>query len=111
VKAYIDARGASGSSFRFRLVEDPAHLQTMAGNFLYVRTTRSGFEVVYSGEAGSLTEALSRWAEAKAEHGATGLYMRLNISQATRLDEQADITAQYHPPMNGGETGPGPASA
>ena len=102
MKAYIDARGASGNSFRFRLVEDAAHLQTMAGNFLYVKTTRSGFEVIYSGEAGSLTEAQDRWAEAKSGHGATAIYARLNISQATRLDEQADIAAHYNPPMNGG---------
>ena len=110
MKAYIDARGASGNSFRFRLVEEPAHLQSMAGNFLYVRSTRSGFEVIYSGEVGSLTEAQGRWAEAKADHGATAIYMRLNISQATRLEEQADIAAHYHPPMNGGEAGAGPAS-
>ncbi len=111
MKAYIDARGASGNSFRFRLVEDPAHLQTMAGNFLYVRTTRAGFELVYSGEAGSLTEAMGRWSEAKAQHGATAIYMRLNISQATRLEEQSDIAAHYSPPMNVGEAGAGPASA
>lgn len=102
MKAYIDARGVSGNSFRFRAVEDPAHLQSMAGNFLYVRSTRTGFEVVYSGEGGSLTDALGRWEEAKKDHGATAIYMRLNISQATRLEEQADITAHYNPPMNGG---------
>ena len=109
MKAYIDARGASGNSYRFRLVEDHAHLQTMAGNFLYVQTTRSGFEVVYSGEAGMLTEAQNRWPEAKANHGATAIYVRLNISQATRREEQADIAANYNPPMNAGEPGAGPA--
>ena len=109
----IDVRGASGVTYRFTRFRDGNPLSAMGGNFVYVRPRNAGggegegaAEIVYAGEAQNLlTDARRQWDRAVAEHGATDLFTRLNISERTRRHEHADILAAARPPMNAGEEG------
>ena len=114
----IDVRGASGVAYRFTRFRDGNPLSAMGGNFVYARprTEKGNAEkggggegegapdVIYAGEAQNLlTDARRLWDRAVAEHGATDLFTRLNISERTRRHEHADILAAARPPMNAAE--------
>jgi len=97
----IDMHGASGAVYRFNLIREGRPLSPMGGNYLYVRQSRDGYEVVHAGEGQNLlTDARARWAQAVADHGATDLFMRLNVSERIRRQEHEDILAAARPPMN-----------
>ncbi|WP_297510080.1 hypothetical protein [uncultured Caulobacter sp.] len=97
MKPYIELKGASGAVYRYKLAENGDPGTTIAGNYVYVDARG---DVVYAGEANNLIDAKSRWADARARHGATWLYTRLNVSGASRADEYSDIVIALQPVMN-----------
>ena len=99
----IDVKGASGAVYRFSQFRDGRPLSPMGGNFLYVRETTDGHEIVHAGEGQNLlTDARKRWGEAVSAHGPLHLFTRLNISEHARQREQADIVGAVRPVMNAG---------
>ncbi len=102
MKDQIDLQGASGVQYRFQLCREGRPLSPMGGNYIYVREEMEGqFKVLCCGEGENLlTGARQRWDEAVSMQGASQLYTRLNISQSTRHNENADLVAGYRPPMN-----------
>jgi len=99
VQDLLDLQGASGATYRFRLIADPGELPATSGNYIYVRWRGSAPQVLACGAANSLGAATRRWDEAVRAHGAAGLYIRLNVARAARDQEHADLVAKYRPPM------------
>ena len=95
----LDLLGASGATYRFRLIADPAELPATSGNFVYVRWRGTSAQVFCCGAINSLGGASRRWDEAVRAHGATGLYVRLNVARAVRDQEHADLVGKHRPPM------------
>jgi hypothetical protein len=101
----IDVRGASGVAYRFTRFRTGNPLSAMGGNFIYARLTgdedEGQAELLYAGDAENLlTDARRLWDQAVADHGATDLFTRLNISERVRRAEHADILAAATLPMN-----------
>ncbi len=96
----LDFHGASGSDYRFFLIEQQAVSPT-GGNFIYARQSPDGLAVLLVGEAENLSVlARERWPEAQSQWGATHLFIRLNVTAAMRRREQQDLVEAYAPPMN-----------
>ncbi len=99
---HIDVRGGSGKLYRFRLAENGKPGSAMSGTFAYVRGDPDEHELLFVGETDNLMNgAQERWMEAVDKHRATHLYIRLNISAATRNEELEDILSANAPVMNG----------
>lgn len=96
---HLDLKGASGATYRFRLVAEPGQLPATSGNFVYVRWRGTAPQVFCCGAVNSLTSASQDWDEAVRAHGASGLYVRLNVARASRDEEHADLVAKYQPVM------------
>jgi hypothetical protein len=57
--------------------------------------------IVFAGEADSLASIPDPlWRRAASLHGATHLYVRLNLFRQARLREQADLVLAARPVMN-----------
>lgn len=96
----FDFAGASGQTYRYTLLEGQT-IWPSGGNYLYVKKTKTGPQVIFAAETESLFRGYgSRWEEAKSEHGATDVFLRLNVTGAVRRAERDDIVAHYQPPMN-----------
>lgn len=90
----IDVKGASGAVYRFTRFRDGNPLSAMGGNFVYAREDGDGSSILFAGEAQNLlTGAAFDWDRAVRDFAADGLYTRLNISEAVRRREHADIAA------------------
>jgi hypothetical protein len=100
VQDHLDLQGASGATYRFRLIAETGELPATSGNFVYVRWRGQTPQVFCCGAINSLSAASRAWDEAVRTHGVTGLYVRLNVARARRDEEHADLTAKYRPPMN-----------
>jgi hypothetical protein len=97
----FDFTGQSGTAYRYTRLEDGQLMWPSGGNFLYVRQGDEGPQVVYAGETESLFRGYhDKWDRARAAHGATDIYLRLNISGSVRRAEQEDIVARHQPAMN-----------
>lgn len=111
----LDFPGQSGATYRYRPVEELKPVSPGGANYLFVRWDGNIAHVIYAGETDSLHRvAFDNWDEARSAHKASHIYARLNITGAVRRAEQADIVAQYKPPMNlaagGGATRPAAAT-
>ena len=92
MKDFVDLKGASGASYRFRrLPEGQAHLR-IAGNYAMLKRRAGGFTVVHVGVTDDLSQAR---AMCPTGTGATHLFTRLNVSRTAREAEHADLVAQY----------------
>jgi hypothetical protein len=112
VRDQIDCHLASGEDLRFSLFKEGRPLSPMGGNFLYVRDTDDGPRVLLAGQTDNLAlHAQERWAEARDQFGAEGLYTRLNITTAVRRREHLDLLEALNPPMNADEPRPAPERA
>lgn len=101
LKDAIDLKGASGTTYRFMRVRNDRPLSPMGGNYVYARGEGNDCEVVFLGEAPNLmTGARELWDRAVREHGASELFMRLNVTGRVRQAEQGDILSSFTPPMN-----------
>jgi len=99
MREHLDLTGASGAAYRFRLVEDPAQLPATPGNFVYVRWRGLAAQVMCCAAADSLIEASNRWDHAVRAHGVQGLYIRLNVARATRVEQYHDLNLRLRPPL------------
>ena len=99
MQGILDLNGASGATYRFRLIADPGELPATSGNFVYVRWRGAAPQVFCCGAVSTLSSAAERWDEAVRAYGAAGLYIRLNVARAVRDEEHADLVAKHQPPM------------
>jgi hypothetical protein len=93
---FLDLQGASGALYRFRRwPEGAAHLP-IAGNYVVIQETASGFKVLAVGA--SMNLSLERQAPAgRGRRKPTHYYTRLNVSRAARTFEHEDLVAHYKP--------------
>ena len=93
---FLDLKGASGVSYRFRIwPEHAAHLP-VAGNYVVLKAGPDGFQVLLIGATSNLS--LARTDSAKvAQLGPTHVFTRLNVARATRLAEHEDLVAGHQP--------------
>lgn len=94
---FLDLSGASGATYRYRMAPDGQVTTPIAGNYVYVREDAEGFTVLSVVATNDLSSAARGWKAFVAKHGATHLYVRLNVSSAVRESEQEDIAAFYKP--------------
>jgi len=95
MKDIIDLRGASGTTYRFRLWPPGAsHLPT-GGNYAFVKETATGFTVLAAAAVDDLSLTRSTHGAMAKDLGATHLFTRLNVSRAIRTAEAEDIAAFY----------------
>ena len=100
MKDILDVRGASGAVYRFTRFREGNPLSAMGGNFVYARGDEDGIVILFAGEAQNLlVGAREHWDRAVRDYGANGLYTRLNISEAVRRREHADISEGRELPM------------
>jgi len=99
VQDHLDLQGASGATYRFRLIPEPGQLPATSGNFAYVRWRGATPQVFCLGAVNNLGSAGRDWDEAVRAHGASGLYVRLNVARAVRDEEHADLFEKHRPPM------------
>ena len=97
---HLDLQGASGASYRFRLIAGPDQLPATSGNFVYVRWLGATPQVFCCGVIDSLSAAFGSWDEAIRTYGALSVYIRLNVARARRDEEHADLVEKYRPPMS-----------
>ena len=96
----FDFAGKSGQTYRYTLLEGQT-IWPSGGNVLYVKTLKTGPKVIFAFETESLFRGYqSRWEEARHDHGATDIFMRLNITGSVRRAERDDIIDQHQPVMN-----------
>lgn len=96
----LDFTGESGTLYRYHVHEDDRAPSPAGGNYLYVKMSGADAQVIYAGETESLYRGLrSDWSEAR-EHGATDIFLRLNVTGDVRRAEKADLVAHYKPVMN-----------
>jgi hypothetical protein len=91
---FIDLRGASGATYRFRIWPDAASHLPIAGNYVFLKTTPEGFTVLLVGATNNLSEARAERARV-AKRGATHLLTRLNVARGVRTAEHEDLVAGY----------------
>lgn len=93
---FIDLRGASGASYRFRRrPEGASHLPT-AGNYVLVQEAGETFKVLTVGTSIDLS-LVRPPGPVRADRKATHLFTRLNVARAVRTFEHEDIVAGYRP--------------
>ena len=105
MKPFIEIAGVSGSIYRFQWVSGPTRLPATAGNFIFLRSSPGEDEIVCCGMVRSLVLAVSAWEQAQDQHGATSIYVRLNVSRGIRSAEHQDIVAKQAPMLTISEPG------
>lgn len=96
--SFIDLRGASGDVYRYRLAQTNT-LPATAGNFVYVAPPLEAGRVVCCGATRNLAKAAEAAADAVKQHGATHLYVRLNVMSRARRREHDDLVSALQPPL------------
>jgi hypothetical protein len=91
----VDVQGRSGATYRFRHAPSSAELPAHAGNFILVEPSAGRPKVLACGTRGSLIELAGPWGDLTA--GGAEIYIRLNVSRATRQAEHDDLVAQLAP--------------
>lgn len=93
---FLDVPGASGTQYRFRRAE-MAELPITAGNVVAVSGGGPQRRFLLCGAAPSLNRAAPALETALRETREAELFVRLNVSRATREAEHADIVAAVSP--------------
>jgi hypothetical protein len=81
---------------------DATSIQSVAGNYMFVRQTLEGWVPVYIGIADDLSSRVpshDRWADAVAA-GATHIMGHTNPTVSLRVAEEAALIAYWQPPLN-----------
>jgi hypothetical protein len=94
MQMFVDLRGASGGSYRFRLVAKGDTPLRIAGNYAIVQWKSGRCSVAHLG----VTNDLSKMREAPPPSGRGPFhhYIRLNVSRAVREAEHEDMLAGLH---------------
>jgi len=95
MKDFIDLKGASGTTYRFRRLPDGEPHQRIAGNYAVLKLRQAGFTVRLVDATNDLSQARAR-CPSDILKGAQ-LYTRLNVSRAAREAEHQDLLANYGP--------------
>jgi hypothetical protein len=96
----FDFAGKSGQRYRYTLL-DGQTIWPSGGNYIYAKPGKTGPKVICAGETESLFRGYrERWDEAHDKHGASEIWLRLNITGSVRRAELEDIAALHGPPMN-----------
>ena len=96
MKDFLDLKGASGAAYRFRVWPATAGHSPVAGNYVFLKETPSGFEVLLVGATNNLSLARAQWNKV-TKLGATHVFTRLNVARAARVAEHEDLVAAYQP--------------
>ncbi|MBI1406919.1 MAG: hypothetical protein GC145_12425 [Caulobacter sp.] len=100
----LEFAGQSGQGYRYLPLDDSAAISPTGANFLFVRVKGGEQSVVFAGETECLHKGVhAGWDKARKTHGATTIFVRLNVTRAIRQAELDDIVALHQPPMNGPE--------
>jgi hypothetical protein len=97
---FVDLKGASGASYRFRLLPKGADHLRIAGNYAVLKPRGESFTVVHLAMTSDLSQARATCppdAQGRSMH----LYTRLNIARRAREAEHEDMLANYAPPSEG----------
>ena len=96
MKELIEFKGASGAAYRFRVWPEKAAHLPIAGNYVFLKETPAGFEVLLVGATNNLSLARAEWNKVR-DLGATHVFTRLNVARAARAAEHEDLVAAYQP--------------
>jgi hypothetical protein len=93
VRDFLDLKGASGATYRFRFWPPGQPQAPIAGNYAYVRDAEPP-AVVVVGVTTDLSGARAGLPRG-GRGGPLGVYVRLNVSRAVREAEHDDIAAAH----------------
>jgi len=96
MNAFIDLKGASGATYRFRHWPEGASHLPIAGNYVFVREVAQGFKVVLAGLTNDLSTCRAELGKSVPKKG-VHVYTRLNVSRVTRHAEHEDLVAGCKP--------------
>ena len=101
---FIDWTGKSGSQYRYWFLADTSAsgIQDQAGNYMFVKLTKSGWLPVYIGLATSLKSRIPThevWADA-IRNGATRVMAHTQPNEALRDAEEVDLIGFWNPVCN-----------
>lgn len=99
---FVDLQGASGARYRFHRAT-VAELPAMSGNVVVASGAAARVKVRFCGTARSLAQAASAIGQRLSAHRGANLYIRLNVSRATREAEHADLIAGVSPDAHAGD--------
>ena len=91
MKEFIDLKGASGTAYRFRLWQEGAAHQPIAGNYVCVRAEGHDQAIVSIGETLDLSQVREQLTK-RVREATTHIYTRLNVARAARCAEHEDLT-------------------
>ncbi|HEY8572291.1 hypothetical protein [Phenylobacterium sp.] len=94
MKEFVDLPGASGATYRFKLLPKGATPLRIAGNYALLRTKPDGYALAHLGVTNDLSKVREE-APALAGRGPHHLYIRLNVARSSRENEHADIAAAH----------------
>ena len=98
---HLDLPGQSGTTYRYKTLDDLRPVPPGGANFVYVKWDKETPVIVYAGETDSLHRSVfETWDDAQKGYGATEIFARLNITGVVRRAEHDDIVGQHQPPMN-----------
>ena len=100
MKDFLDLKGASGATYRFRVWPEKAAHLPVAGNYVFLKETPDGFKVLLVGATNNLSLARTEWSKV-TRLGATHVFTRLNVARAMRTAEHEDLVAGYQPVLVG----------
>jgi hypothetical protein len=96
MREFVDLKGASGQSYRFRLVQSGAFPLRIAGNYAMLKPKGEGFAVAHLGVTNDLSQAREK-CQPLSGRGPFHLYVRLNVARAVREAEHEDIASTLAP--------------
>ena len=90
--------GASGAKYTYHVRELPVSFKEgQDGNYIYAKTVNGKWHPIYIGQ-GDLGDRIGpnhHKAQCIASKGATHVHVHLNAKEQDRLDEEADLLANY----------------
>ena len=97
MREFVELRGASGASYRFRLwPSGDAHLP-IAGNYVVVQETANGLAILALNVSDDLSLVRNALKPSIRDRTGHQIYTRLNVSRAVRTAEHDDLVAGSKP--------------
>ena len=102
----IDWPGESGKTYRYWFASEITNpsMKEVAGNYMFVKETVSGWVPVYIGETGNLNDRLTNHPELSCVKRNGGTHLMAHTTPGgkdERTDEEADLIEKWDPPCNG----------
>ena len=100
---HLDLPGQSGTTYRYKTLDDLRPVPPGGANFVYVKWDKDTPVIVYAGETDSLHRSVfETWDDAQKGFGATEIFARLNITGVVRRSEHEDPAPPPRPAMTAG---------